>query len=227
MTNRLLAAITLILLGACGHIAKLPDSYTVDSKSPNGAVIVSLTFEGGLQFSAFTLEYRLVGGGESQSMHSAAILGAPDIDSDGRKGWLFPRELPPGEYEFFKWRGMSGNASYWSPRDFSNRFTVTAGRVTYIGSVNVLTSAATKRYQVQVRDERERDIPAFLTRYPKVKREQVEFDIMSEDRSDPARRKMQLDDFKDVLPGEAERRRQEQERRRMDDLKDLLPGTAK
>jgi hypothetical protein len=38
---------------------------------------------------------------------------------------------------------------------------------------------------------------------------------------------MQLDDFKDVLPDAAERRRQEEERRRMDELKDLLPGTAK
>jgi hypothetical protein len=227
MAYRLLAAIALIALGGCGHIAKLPENYAVDAKSPNGAVIVSLTFEGELQFSAFTLEYRLVRGGETQSMHSASILASPDIDSDGRRGWLFPRELPPGEYEFYKWRGMMGNASYWSPRDFSNRFTVSAGRITYIGSVNVLTSSTAKRYQVQVRDERERDIAAFLTRYPKVKREQVEFDIMSEDMNAPGRRDMQLDDFKDVLPDAAERRRQEEERRRMDELKDLLPGTAK
>jgi hypothetical protein len=38
---------------------------------------------------------------------------------------------------------------------------------------------------------------------------------------------MQLDDFKDVLPEAAERRRQEQEKRRMDSLKDLLPAGTK
>jgi hypothetical protein len=224
MAYRFLAAISLIFLGSC-HLAKLSENYVVDAKSPNGAVIVSLTFEGGLQFQAFTLEYRLVGGGESQSMHSAAILASPDIDADGRRGWLFPRELPAGEYEFFKWRGMVGNMSYWSPREFSNRFTVSPGRATYIGSLNVFTSAASKRYEVQVRDERERDMPAFLARYPRVKRDQVEYAIMSEDMNRPVARKMELDDFKNVLPEAAERQRQEQERRRMDSLKDLLPAT--
>ena len=227
MAYRILAVISLILLGSCGHLAKLPENYAIDPKSPNGVVIVSLTFQGGLQFQSFTLEYREVGGGETQSMHSASILAAPDLDSDGRKGWLFPRELPPGEYEFYKWRGTTGNMSYWSPREFSHRFKITPGRATYIGSLNVLTSAATKRYEVQVRDERERDMTAFTARYKGIKQEQVEYEIMSEDMNRPTPRAMQLDDFKNVLPEAAERRRQEQEKRRMDTLKDLLPAGTK
>ena len=226
MTSRLLAAISLIFLASCTHTAKLPENYVIDTKSPNGVVIVSLTFEGGLQFQAFTLEYRQVGSGETGQMHSASMLAAPDIETDGRRGWLFPRELPPGEYEFYKWRGMVGNMSYWSPREFSNRFKISPGRATYIGNLNVRTSTG-KLYQVQVRDERERDMAAFTARYRAVKGEQIEYEIMSEDMNRPTPRAMQLDDFKNVLPEAAERRRQEQEQRRMDTLKDLLPGTAK
>lgn len=201
MRHRIWAAILCVLLGSCGQMSKLSPDYTIDEKAQGGVVVVSLTFEGSLQFSAFTIEYRLVGSGETQAMRNVVALAEPDFESDGRRGWLFPRELPPGEYEFYRWRGELGNISYWSPKDFSNRFTVSARRATYVGNLNVRTVSG--RYQVQVRDERERDLREFRSRYPRIRADLIEYDIMTDDMSRPRRRKMGLDDLKDLLPGTA------------------------
>ena len=83
-------------------------------------------------------------------------------------------ELAPGDYEFFGWnakvaRGIQGLSivnTHWKPQQAPPplRFSVAAGRVTYIGKVDV-SFLGTKRYRWAALDQRERDLATPRARF--------------------------------------------------------------
>jgi hypothetical protein len=109
-------------------------------------------------------------------------------NSDKRMlGELKLLELAPGDYEFFGWnakvaRGNQGLTivnTHWKPHEAPPplRFSVAAGRVTYIGNVDV-SFLGTKRYRWAALDERERDLAAYRSRFSAAARLPLEVQLM-------------------------------------------------
>jgi hypothetical protein len=88
-----------------------------------------------------------------------------DLIYDGSRV-VYPFKLKPGKYEFFRWTLPEFGTYYESTNDFSIKFEVEPGVVTYIGSISMF--AVGDRYQIGVKNEEVLDVPVFLNKYPNV-----------------------------------------------------------
>jgi hypothetical protein len=88
-------------------------------------------------------------------------------------------ELDPGDYELR--RGIirvSAQEAYVSPHTFGYRFTIVAGKATYLGNVHVdieLSADRRIRSSEVLLDRRSRDLPILYRRYSGVQQAQVIF----------------------------------------------------
>lgn len=99
-----------------------------------------------------------------------ALFSHPDFKRDGMVGKVMASALPAGEYEIFAVGGVTDNGlsrGYWqSHPNFSIRFTIAPGRITYVGQFlarpnpNPPTLAAMlDPWPYVLSDEHDRDVP--------------------------------------------------------------------
>lgn len=159
-----------LALGGCSGVARLSASsdYQLKKESSEALVLVSFT----APYPQLHWSYRSVDGRQPVTegfvMTSWALNGEPLMIDDAE---VFPFTLPPGEYEFYKWSQPAQGVYTFSVAPFSLHFSVRPDQVTYIGNVQLRTEG--KKFGLGFVDKRERDIPAFLAKYPKVTSAQV------------------------------------------------------
>lgn len=117
-------------------------------------------------------------------------LGTPgDSEFSDSDGSVFAIAVEPGEYILHRWEIEVGAYAIIYPVDPAPLpFTVEKGQATYVGNLHMsfqtarniigLTSIADGRPAIS--DRSERDIPMLLNRYPNLKREEIEIEIIDD-----------------------------------------------
>lgn len=189
-TVYLFVLFTLLLNGcAARNIAR---EYSLDEAKGTGIMLVSVT-QAGLpsSFNMFA-DLRGVDNDYKSAVAITDIFFVLSADwrcppfgtstEDKPCGRLAVVELPQGEYEFYSWHGGSGGApgtvrkSVRARQEFSKRFKVTAGKVVYIGNIHFSVSGGS--YAIKIIDKRERDLPLFYSKYPKIPSDKIQIDIL-------------------------------------------------
>ena len=164
---------TLVVGTACA-VKNVDDSYTLESDSNNGLIVLSLSVTGS---DSVYLAYRKIGAEEQGEIY---------VDSYGVKGiranydWKDPVgrlvyiELGAGEYEFYGWHPKyCGWDTECAPLYEPIRFSVTQGAAYYLGNIHFSILRYDQAYKYEVRDEFERDIALLATRLSNVPGSQV------------------------------------------------------
>ena len=88
------------------------------------------------------------------------LLDNPYLGSffEDSRGYFINLELPEGEYVITDLQ----YGSYESSAPLDMRFRVSAGKVHYLGQINVTIKLTCLSYDVAVRDRRDRDVPIFV-----------------------------------------------------------------
>lgn len=178
MSSRLFSIIALslciCLTSGCATFSA-SRAYKVDITNKNGLVLLSLT----QPFSVVKWMYHPVSsskgvrGLNERFISTAGLMNLIRIDN----AVLYPFELPAGEYEFFRWTTPEYGLYEFSVQDFSVRFTVVPGKVTYLGNLGLYTRAG-NRFALRVRNEYGRDVHAFLGRYSAVSASDIVVNLM-------------------------------------------------
>jgi len=161
-----------VLLSGCAK--EVGGDYALDEGKNTGVMVASLTRSG--LGAGFNLFVRLRGVGHRYDSRVAVTdafvssdWGCPfalRIAEHEACGRLAVVELQAGEYEFYAWEGSSGNTRIKSQQPFSKRFRITAGKAVYIGNMHLAVESYS--YGVRVSDMRDRDLPLFHSKNPKV-----------------------------------------------------------
>lgn len=191
--------ITMVLLlgllqTACVEIPDIPSEYKLQGNNTTGLLAVNVTFNNIPYVNSFWFNYRGLDNKVKSSV-SAIGLGRKEAWSnyyeEGEKGRLALVELAAGEYEFYSWGGSMGGwggvRTLNSTRDFSKRFSVTAGKITYIGNIHLSVSGLSKiaisqklPSAVIINDRRLKDIPAIFEKHPSLSKDDLIIKIMQD-----------------------------------------------
>jgi hypothetical protein len=99
-----------------------------------------------------------------------------DVVDDDAKGRLVTLRLTPGEYELYSWRMREPNAygerEYTPPQNFSYRFSVQPGEITYIGRLNLYFDERNAS-RISVKDRRIDDFKLFRMKHPALATENI------------------------------------------------------
>lgn len=112
-------------------------------RSGKGAVIFSYTVRGEFSLETSALDWRSL---EEDGEHGNVALKTASFFSNetlsntrhGTNGRFVALQLSPGTYEFYNFRTVDRQHTFWSEKDFSRRFTVVAGKTQYIGNIDIL-----------------------------------------------------------------------------------------
>ena len=173
-----------LLVGCAGTRAPNVDpAYRLTS---NGVLVASVTVSG---YNPGTISYQVVSRSDptrivvtipvnDQAQGLDWQLGDPQVLRGGY-GRLAVVELAPGQYEFR--RGLlevSARETYTSSNTFGYRFTITAGKATYLGNVHLdveLSDARRMLLSPMLLDRRSRDLPILYRKYASVQPNEVIF----------------------------------------------------
>lgn len=186
----LLFSLLAMLLGGCGT-TNIGKEYSLDEAKGKGiGVMLASMTQAGLQ-SRFNMFVDLRG---VDNKYNNKI---PVTDAFVTSDWACPFlgtgteeqpcgrlaviELPQGEYEFYSWHGgastgATSSVTVKSRQEFSKRFKVTAGKVVYVGNVHFSVSGGW--YAMKIIDKRDRDLPLFSRKYPKITSDNIQIDII-------------------------------------------------
>ena len=187
-----LSLLVVSVLSGCG-VANIGGDYSLDERKGSGVAIVSLVQSGLPGFYATAVELRgvdniydgsvpLSQGGFSKDWSCPLFTLASEDAPCGRLAII---ELPRGEYEFYSWRssgyGGPGIKIEISPTNrFSKRFKVLAGKAVYLGNIHIVVESGflSAPYRVKINDMRQRDLPLFYQKNPKIASESVVVNIL-------------------------------------------------
>ncbi len=170
---RLFAVALTLVLAACatGNIDK---DYALSATSGKGVVIGSMARSSAR--GSFRLYYRQIPSGEDGYFAYGLGVGQlPSFDKDDfrgphLRGALFAAKLPAGDYEIYSWRVDSGPAHISPGAPFTIRFHILPGKAVYLGAFTFERTdhflTATTGVAVSCRDQRARDMPIFVAKYP-------------------------------------------------------------
>jgi len=141
-----------IVLLAALLFSPLSHADTIDLSKP-----IALSPERGAALFSFTLSSQLQGGttlswrairkaGEAPesgdvTLHTTGWIKNEELAKTPhhKQGALFGLDLPPGTYEFYQFRSAGGRNWVSAKEDFSRKFVVEAGKVSYVGNFDLLT----------------------------------------------------------------------------------------
>lgn len=189
-----------LLVAGCANIDTVsPEKAELDPSQ--GYALVSLSHSGYGWLENLVVTYRRNGSVDNRQIAIAPrkLFREPESgvllrDTEKRMiGELKLLSLPQGDYEFVNWRVLAstGNvglmlvSTTWHPVDPPPplAFKVVAGRITYIGNLDILIPAQ-KRYRWRALDERTRDLQLFESRFAGSRRLATEVRLM--ERRDPS-----------------------------------------
>lgn len=197
-------AMAAAVAGGCA-LSPVSKDFALDGRGNTGVVYLSLTRVGSLE-SSMWLKLRGVGHGYSGlvavddygvTRDWAKIAMSPRINDFGHAsaeepvGYLAAFALPAGEYEFYGWHGASpmwtqpGDDYSIRSQDFSVRFTVRPGTVTYVGNLQITVPerivADHRRgtFHISVSDRQERDSAVLREKYPHLAGQAAAATVMS------------------------------------------------
>ena len=158
----LLALLSLALFSSCGTTSGVARDFKLDPSGPNGLVVGTITYE------TFTGAYGLGWKTQQGQARFTASVGfsnwpplGPEYDPDLKaKGGTFAVVVPAGEYSVHGWWIRQGLTIYSPSTPVDIPFTVAAGKITYLGSLNFRKSD-----DVTLEDRAERDFPVLRARY--------------------------------------------------------------
>jgi hypothetical protein len=170
-----IAGLALLALNACAT-KNIDRNYALDETSGKGVVIGSITYSG--TYASYSVYYRKVGGGTAgrfqfgQGMYLFPPLEKDDIRGRGLRGDVFAAELPAGDYEIYSWHVGSGYALVGPSNPFTIRYHIEPGKSVYLGNFHFqrrerLLGGVTGA-MLTYKDEAERDLKIFATKYPKL-----------------------------------------------------------
>ncbi|TQV82135.1 hypothetical protein [Denitrobaculum tricleocarpae] len=117
-------------------------------------------------------------------------LGAPgDSEFSDSDGSVFAIALEPGDYILSRWEIEVGAYAIIYPVDPAPLpFTVEKGKATYVGNLhmffrtarNIIGLTSINDGRPAISDRSERDLPLLLERYPNLKREEIEIEIIDD-----------------------------------------------
>ena len=90
---------------------------------------------------------------------------------------LYPIELEAGDYEFYRWTTPEFGRYFETVNDFSVKFRSVAGRVTYIGNIE-LRLLPGEKFALIVTDMHDRDVTELTNAYRHISRDQVRTELM-------------------------------------------------
>lgn len=182
-----------LLQAGCAQPGAITKDYKLQNDNPKGLIAVNASF-GDIPYAQSLSFYFRNKEKNFESLVSALDMSMKEYWSDyyveGERGSLAVIELDPGEYEFFTWTGSlggwGGQRSMNSTQDFSRKFSVTAGKITYIGNIHLDVKGVSKLAigqrlpaAVVVRDMRDKDVPAIFTNYPALNKDKLVVKIMN------------------------------------------------
>ncbi len=179
--------ILFLFLGGCSA-SNIDSNYSLNDKEGSGILLASMT-QAGLP-SAFNMFVHLRGVDNTYSNEVPVtdlfvsvdwpcpfLATSTEAQSCGRLAVI---ELQQGEYEFYSWSGSSNDGktstTVTARKEFSKRFNIEAGKVTYVGDVHF--SVIGNRFALNVIDKRDRDLPLFYSKYPKITAEETQIRII-------------------------------------------------
>lgn len=173
-----------LLLGGCASAPNIGKDYSLDEAKGKGILLVSMTRSGDRGFNMF-VDLRGVDNKYDQAVPVTDLFASldwscPITETSEPCGRLAVIELPQGEYEFYSWHGGSSNGkistSVKAMNEFSKRFKVTSGKVVYVGNVHLAIGGG--RFAMRISDKRDRDLPLFSSKYPKIATDKIQVDII-------------------------------------------------
>jgi len=186
----------IILLVGCtaGKDIEVKKDYILNTNNPNGLVLVHLSVDKILYLNWFNY---LIRGINNEYKNAITAYNAYSSASNlskyyekNEKGRLALIELPGGDYEFYNWMagasGWGSTSTMESTDTFSKKFTVTPGKIVYIGHLhtNVYETGEGNmyqkklRYEVITRDSREQDMQLMKNEWKNIKAEDIAIRIM-------------------------------------------------
>ena len=174
--GRLVAAF-LLLFTACVTVAP-SRQYRPEAGSGRGLVVLSLT----QPWKTIKWMYRDlkstkgIKGLNENFISTKGLPGHQLIRYDGNT-ILYPIELEAGEYEFFRWTTPEFGTYAETVSDYSVKFRVVAGQVTYIGNLQ-LRLLPEDKFVLIIRDMYDRDVTELTKAYQHISRDQVITDLM-------------------------------------------------
>lgn len=172
-----LLLILVLLVSACAPMAQPQDP---SSRPDQGLLVVSMRFSSNaLTADSSTItnwaSLRYTRAGAALPQFSNGFVSSRDarIAIDGEKfARLNVVPLTAGEYSFDQVE-VAGLVAKLDP---APRFTIKAGRATYLGMVEVRVRGF--EYRLNPSDEQARDIPLLLKHWPAVKRESIDVQVL-------------------------------------------------
>jgi hypothetical protein len=153
-----------VALGGCARFY-LTTSFNVENyyalEPSLGKGLLALSFTANPEVPNMTLRYRRAQEFLSYGEITLWTHRNP-LDWTDPKGRLVVIELPEGHYEFYDMVTALARSGVF----FSIPFSITSGKVTYLGNVQVTFKGF--KYTVQVQDMSSRDVPLLLQRYPRL-----------------------------------------------------------
>ena len=167
------AVVVLAVAGACGprvHLRTNADFAAGQKASPqHGTVVLSIQQKS--NWGVVYFRYRTVGATFGRVFH---VGRRNEWDWQDPAGRLIIQELPPGQYELFRYE--SRNGTLYSD-GFSYRFHVSPGVVTYIGGI-LLVSTSLMNNQFALVDASERDLALLKQKAPALANVNVKIGLM-------------------------------------------------
>ena len=177
-------------LSACTEVPLKPDTLTQSDLSAENGVLVGAISRGPAEwlYTTYAVQFREVGTTEmpetyvQMSSKSFFYLGDPKFDddfaSDESSGAIFAYVLPPGEYEFYQYYLHRGTGVGWvefrSHDDFSIKFAIEPGRITYVGEFradpvngkNMFGIFVPAGIDLTLHNAQQRDLSILAAKYP-------------------------------------------------------------
>lgn len=173
LRSRMLLLLALTTYGCATQSGDISENYSLSNNE--GVVVLSLTSAGECGYALFADVRSLSSDYETniglQSMFQERDWqrkGATCSLDDGEyDGVLRVISLPNGDYEIFKLSGIGRYSAFDTSNDFSIRFSVHGGQVSYLGNLHFFIEKDTFNYSII--DSSERDFDVFFEKYPTLK----------------------------------------------------------
>lgn len=176
------ACLLLSLLAGCAA-KSIPRDSSLGSEPDKGIVVVSVSHDLAGRRAAraiFYMDGGAVSGGSTLLSLDEVIPGTPrGSEFKGSYGHLLVLSLPPGRHAIDSWQITNGTGLRIFPREKPTPlvFEVVSGEVKYLGNLhanlatgkNIFGMTITADGYPEVRDQRQRDLPMFESRYPQLK----------------------------------------------------------